>query len=99
MLISDYTLESLINTSLDLKWFDITEKMTGDAIDDYVKGFAEAFGSWTECHVVAKLVKGKQKIEIPGGNNPQTILRGTVNVHIINPYSTNGELDAVFVEL
>ena len=58
VLVSDYTLDSLINTSLDLNWYDFTQTMNGDAIDDYIKGFASAFGSWTDCEVSAKLVKG-----------------------------------------
>lgn len=48
IMISEYTMNSLINTSLELEWFDFTETMNGDAINNYLRGFDEAFGSFTE---------------------------------------------------
>ncbi len=64
VMISDYTMNSLINTSLNLKWYDFTQELKGDAINNYIDSFTNAFGSKTQVTVTAKPIKGSQKLRI-----------------------------------
>ena len=63
-MISDYTMNSLINTSLNLKWYDFTQELKGDAINNYIDSFTTAFGSKTLVTVTAKPIKDSQKLRI-----------------------------------
>mmetsp|Transcript_38393 Transcript_38393/g.50362 ORF Transcript_38393/g.50362 Transcript_38393/m.50362 type:complete len:100 (+) Transcript_38393:833-1132(+) len=58
IMISDYTLESLFNTSLGLHWLDVEEQMTSEAVANYISHFDYAFGSKTKVKVSAKPVMG-----------------------------------------
>ena len=87
VMISDYTLNSLINASLDLQWYDLTKVMNGDSINMYIRGFAEAFGSFTDVTIVAKPVKGTQKVALEGGKYGVAKFTGLVNMHILNPFA------------
>ena len=58
VMISDYTLESLLNTSLGLNWLDFEQEMTGEAVSNYIDHFDTAFGARTKVKVIARPVKG-----------------------------------------
>ena len=58
VMISDYTLESLLSTMLKLNWFDFSDEMSSAAINNYIDHFERAFGSKTKVKVTAKPVKG-----------------------------------------
>ena len=58
VIISDYTMNSLINSSTDLGWYDIVKTMKGDDIDQYISGFANAYGSQTNVEISCKPIKG-----------------------------------------
>ena len=57
-MISDYTLESLLNTSLRLNWLDFEQEMTGEAVSNYIDHFDTAFGARTKVKVISRPVKG-----------------------------------------
>ena len=93
IMISDYTLDSLLNTSLTLKWYDFSDEMSTAAINNYIDHFEKAFGSKTKVKVTAKPVAGTQKLSVSGSKG-LTTLTGLVNVHIQNPFADR-EMDAV----
>ena len=64
IMISDYTLNTMLNASLDLEWFTYIETMNGDAINNYIFGFDEAFGSFTDVQIKAEPVKESFKINV-----------------------------------
>lgn len=82
VIISDYTLNSLINSSIDLGWYDIVKTMNGDDIGQYISGFANAYGSRTEVEIKCKPVKDTQKVTITGGKKGMTELTGLLEMHI-----------------
>ena len=82
VIISDYTMNSLINSSIDLGWYDLVKSMTGDDVDQYISGFANAYGSRTEVEITFKPIAGTQKLTIKGGKKGVTKLTGLVEMHI-----------------
>lgn len=93
VMISDYTMNSLINTSLDLQWYDFTQQLKGDAVNNYISQFSKAFGDKTIVDIVAKPVKDTQNLRI-SGTKGITKLTGLVDMLIQNPFASR-KMDAV----
>ena len=64
IMISDYTINSLVKSSIDLNWLESTQTLNGDAIGKYIHGFDESFGSFTNIEMTCMPVKGTQKLEV-----------------------------------
>jgi len=95
IMLSDYTLNSMIAASLDLDWYDYIETMNGDALNNYFSGFDQAFGSFTECQIKAYPVKGSTKFSV-FERQGLSALQGLVDFHVQNPF-TDLEMDAVYM--
>lgn len=92
-MISDYTLGSLLNTSLGLNWLDFEQEMTGEALSNYIDHFDTAFGARTKVKVIARPVKGTQKLKVA---DRDTIVTFNVDVNIRNPFaSEQRQMDTV----
>ena len=67
--------------------------MTGEAVSNYIDHFDTAFGARTKVKVVARPVKGSQKLQVA---DRDTIVTFNVDVNIKNPFaSEQREMDAV----
>lgn len=51
VMISDYMIQSLVNSSLELKWYDMKYTANGDTFNQYVKGFSNAYGDFSEVEI------------------------------------------------
>ena len=97
IVLSDYTLNSMIAASLDLDWYNYIETMNGDDLNNYFSGFEYAFGSFTECQIKAYPVKGSTKFSV-FEKQGLSALQGLVNFHVQNPF-TERDMDAVYMQI
>ena len=88
ILISDYTMNTLINASTELGWYDFSQIMNGNTINQYIGGFEQAFGTSTEVRVACKPVRGSTKMTLDGARGISK-LSGLVDLHVENPFADN----------
>lgn len=81
VMISDYTIQSLINSSLDLQWYDFEYKATGDDVNNYIKGFSQAFGTFSEVDITVRPVPDMQKVTF-GGKRGISKFTGLIDIHV-----------------
>jgi len=60
LIISDYAMNSLMQATMDLGWWDITKPTRSQDIESYLKGFETAFGIEEKVNVTCTPVAGKQ---------------------------------------
>lgn len=97
VMISDYTMQSLINASLELQWYDLNQTMNGDALNNYIKGFSVAYGDFTDIEIKIKPVAGSQRVTF-SEKEGQATLTGLINLHVENPFADR-HMDAVTCDI
>ena len=96
-MISDYSMQSLINASLELQWYDLNQTMNGDALNNYIKGFSIAYGDFTEIEIKIKPVAGSQRVTFNSEDGLAT-LTCLINLHVENPFADR-HMDAVTLDI
>jgi len=92
-------MNTLINASTELGWYDISQIMNGNTVNNYIGGFSQAFGTSTEVRVSCKPVRGSTKMTLDGARGISK-LSGLVNLHVQNPFADNDrDMDAVYVQI
>lgn len=85
--VADYTVSSLVDSAIDLSWFDLSKPFKGNELEPMIHGIATAFGEQTDLDVVMRPVKNSQEVVVTGGTRGVTKVKCDFDVHIQNPFA------------
>ena len=92
-------MNTLINASTELGWYDFSQVMNGNTVNNYIGGFSQAFGTSTEVRVACRPVRGSTKITLDSTRGISK-LNGLVDLHVQNPFADEDrDMDAVYVQV
>ena len=96
IIVSEYSMNTLLEAAFELNWFDFEKTMNGDALANYLAGFDQAYGSYTEAVIKATPVKGSNSLTI-SDHKGKTTMNCLIDMHIKNPYADDKDMNAVYL--
>lgn len=98
IIISDYSINSLLESAEELDWFTMKKQMTSGQLDSYISRFSTAFDVDQQVDVLLKPVWGKDNIEFAGSKTGHSRMKFLLQIHVKNPMGQTG-MDAALLIL